>query len=142
MVIEKHKVGRLGEEIANRLLLSKGYSVLDRNYLKKCGELDIIAEKQGKIHFVEVKTITGGVSCENDPDGITSVSREKYASDRFRAEDNVHSAKLARMYKTIQLYQLEKHVSCEKPWQIDVITVILDQNTKKAKVNMIENITI
>jgi Holliday junction resolvase-like predicted endonuclease len=142
-MIEKHQVGRLGEEIACRYLLKQGFSILARNYAKKWGELDIIAEKANVLHFVEVKTLSitlPNVPRETTPDGVNNVPHETFASDQFRPEDNVHQAKLERMNRTIQSYLAEKHVSCEKNWQIDVISVRLDRSGKKAKVDYLPNV--
>lgn len=50
------EVGDRGENIAAFYLEKKGYRILRRNFRIKGGELDIIAEKDGIIAFVEVKT--------------------------------------------------------------------------------------
>ena len=54
----KRKIGDIGENIACMFLVKRGFKVIGRNYLKKWGEIDIIAEKQGILHFVEVKSVT------------------------------------------------------------------------------------
>ena len=54
---QKQKIGDLGEGIACNYLKNKGFKVIDRNYWKPWGEIDIIVKKQGIIHFVEVKTV-------------------------------------------------------------------------------------
>lgn len=128
------KLGNLGEDIASKFLIKRGYSILDRNYLKKCGELDIVAKKANKLHFIEVKS----VSCETIPD----VSHETNQETGFRPEDNVHEWKLQRLSKTIQIYITEKNVSSETEWQFDVITVYIDKKRLISKVNMLENVII
>jgi putative endonuclease len=50
--------GNLGEELAATWLLNNNYSILHRNWRFKHTEVDIIATKQKKLHFVEVKTRT------------------------------------------------------------------------------------
>ena len=55
---EKQKIGRLGEDIAIKYLQNKGFLVIGQNYLKKCGEIDIIAKKDRVLHFIEVKTVS------------------------------------------------------------------------------------
>ena len=52
---EKLKFGKDAEERAARFLESKGYKILKRNYKTKFSEIDIIAEDEGVICFVEVK---------------------------------------------------------------------------------------
>lgn len=50
------KTGHLGEEIAYGFIIEKGYQVLERNWRYKHWEVDIIASKTDKLHFIEVKT--------------------------------------------------------------------------------------
>lgn len=53
----KKSVGAAGENAAAVYLVKKGYKILERNFLGRRFEIDIIAADQnGEIHFVEVKT--------------------------------------------------------------------------------------
>ena len=54
--IYKKLLGRKGELLAEVFLKNNGYKILKRNYVTKFGEADIIAEKNGEINFIEVKT--------------------------------------------------------------------------------------
>jgi putative endonuclease len=49
-------IGQWGEETAARYLESKGYTILRRNFHTAHGEIDIVAEKEAGLIFVEVKT--------------------------------------------------------------------------------------
>lgn len=49
------KKGKIGEEIAVKYLLSKNYTILHRNFSVQTGEIDIVAEENKAIVFVEVK---------------------------------------------------------------------------------------
>ena len=49
------ELGTLGESLAADYLLNHGYHILDRNWRWPKGEIDLIAEKDGEIIFVEVK---------------------------------------------------------------------------------------
>lgn len=131
---EKRKTGNLGEDLACRFLMKHDYNVIERNYLKKCGEIDIIAQKEGKLHFIEVKSVSG--------ETIPSVSHETGDNSSFRPEDNVHAWKLQRLAKTIQIYLIEKNVSDETEWQFDVITVYIDKKKLVSKINMLENVVL
>ena len=53
---EKRKIGDLGEKVIANFLMKKGYQILDRNYNKAYGEIDIVALKDDIVCFVEVKT--------------------------------------------------------------------------------------
>jgi Holliday junction resolvase-like predicted endonuclease len=59
-ITEKRKTGDLGEDVAVMFLMKQGFSIIERNYLRKWGEIDIIAKKAGKLYFVEVKTVSCG----------------------------------------------------------------------------------
>jgi putative endonuclease len=126
-------LGRLGEDIACLFLENKGFSVINRNYRKKWGEIDIIAIKNSEeVHFIEVKS----VSCEIKQ----NVTHEKL--DHYRAEDNLHNNKLKRLSRTIQSYLAEKNVSSETKWFFDVITVAIDKKSKNSRVKFIKDIVI
>lgn len=131
---EKRKIGDIGEGVAVKYLENKGFSVLDRNYLKPWGEIDIIARTAKTLVFIEVKTVS-----REKKDWI---SRENSIGQAFRPEDNVHPAKLQRLYRAIQSYMAEKGIGEEVDWRIDVACVYLDFGLKKAKVDVIENVTL
>lgn len=114
-------VGTLGEDIAGNFLESKGFIVVNRNYSKKWGEIDIVAKKDGVIHFVEVKTVV-----------------DMKDSDQ-RPEENVHERKLKRLERAIQSYISEKKEG-ENEWQLDVVAIFLDLNKKEARVRFTENV--
>ncbi len=52
-------IGRWGEQAAADYLCQHGYTVTGRNVRTPYGEIDLVAEKEGQIVFVEVKTRTG-----------------------------------------------------------------------------------
>ena len=139
---EKQKIGRLGEDIAVRYLENKGFSIIERNYLKKCGEIDIIAKKVGITHFIEVKSVTReniSGSSSSHRTALCSVPRE---TDSYRPEDNLHPYKLKRLARVIQLYLFEKHSNGEPEWAFDAITVQIDTKIKRANVKFLENIVL
>jgi len=127
---EKRKLGDIGENIACDYLVRHGFEIMDRNYLRKWGELDIISKKKGILRFIEVKS----VSCVTLP---TNVIHET----GYRPEENVHPQKLKRLARAIQTYILEKRLD-NMDWQLDIITVKIDQTNRKARVEMLENVII
>lgn len=48
--------GGFGEDLAERYLRARGYSVLEKNFRTPFGEIDLIAERDGCVVFLEVKT--------------------------------------------------------------------------------------
>ena len=68
--MNKRETGNVGEQLTAYYLERSGYTILRRNYAVKGGEIDIIAQKDGIIAFVEVKTrghnaLDSGVSAVN-----------------------------------------------------------------------------
>jgi putative endonuclease len=53
---DKIKTGGLGENLAAEFFVSKGFSVVARNYRWKKGEIDLIVQRDNWLIFVEVKT--------------------------------------------------------------------------------------
>lgn len=47
--------GNIGEDLVVKKLIQEGYQILEKNWIKFKGEIDIIAVKENTIHFIEVK---------------------------------------------------------------------------------------
>ncbi len=118
----KRKIGDIGEGVACRYLEREGYRVVERNYWKPWGEIDIIAEIGGTVHFVEVK----------------SISRATLGA--VRPEENFHPAKMKRLSRVVQSYLLERKIPENKLWQVDLLCVVLNFECKTGKVEHFENI--
>lgn len=123
----RKEVGRIGESVAADFLTRKGFTIIDRNYRKPWGEIDIIAEKAGIVRFVEVKT----VSREN----VHDVTREK---NTYRPEEMVHAAKLSKIARTAELYMNTKRDMRE--YQIDVVGVLLSMTSRRARCRLFEQV--
>ncbi len=127
----RKEVGNKGEELACRFLRRKGFSIIERNFWQKCGEIDIVArDARGVFRFVEVKTVVSEVTLQNRED----VSPE----GSYRPEDNVHPSKLRRLERTIARYLEIRHI--ESDWQCDVVAIRLDLKRKLARASFIENV--
>ncbi len=120
------RTGALGEEIAATFLRRKGYTVVEMNFRRPWGEIDIIAEKGGTIRFVEVKTISAS---------LDTISREM---ESYRPEEQIHAAKLRKIVRTAELYMAGKSDSRE--FQIDAVGVIMDPVRRCARCRLFEQI--
>jgi len=56
--MERKELGKKGEDLALRFLKKNGYRIIERNYVCKMGEMDIIAREKDTLAFIEVKTRT------------------------------------------------------------------------------------
>lgn len=54
--MDKHRKGRLGEDIAKEHLVRQGFNILEHGFRCKLGEVDLVAEKGKELYFIEVKT--------------------------------------------------------------------------------------
>ena len=137
---ETQKIGEIGENVAVRFLVKHNFSILDRNYTKKWGELDIVAEKSEKLYFIEVKSVSRDLPVDKAQTFVPksfNTSDERY---EYRPEDNMHPWKMKRISRTIQTYLLSRNVSEEKEWQVDLLVVYLDIKNKKARVKVVEDL--
>ncbi|PIP22486.1 MAG: YraN family protein [Candidatus Nealsonbacteria bacterium CG_4_10_14_0_2_um_filter_35_20] len=123
------QVGNQGEKIAIDYLKSKGYRILDKNYVFKIpgspskGEIDIIAKKKDVISFVEVKTIT------NIGEGPSSF---------FAPEEKVNFQKRRKISKIAESWLIKKQILLNSKWQIDIIAIEINP-PHKPKISHFEN---
>lgn len=121
-------IGNIGEDIACTWLARRDFLIIDRNYNKKWGEIDIIAAKDGMLQFVEVKSIT------------VKSSGTKGTERGHRPEENVHNFKVRRLKRVIQTYLLEKRHGLDVEFKFHVIVVSMNSQTRRASVKLLENI--
>lgn len=50
------RTGEAGEKLAEKFIRSRGFVILDRNVRTPFGEIDLVAEDNGVLVFLEVKT--------------------------------------------------------------------------------------
>ena len=121
------EVGVMGEKIVSEYLKGKGYNILDRNYSPRWisgplrGEIDIVAQKKDIISFVEVKTLKDNFDRE------------------FSPEQKVDFRKQRKILKTAESWLMEKKIPLDSKWQIDVVSVKINSDSKKAKIRHFPN---
>jgi len=158
ILTNKQKIGQIGENIAVKHLKKLGYKILDRNYRKKWGEIDIIAEKNESnsifrkilnpkkiLHFIEVKSVSRETLSNPKYHNVsieTSQQNKNVSRETIAPEENITSWKKKRLSRAIRTYLLEKRVSYETKWQIDVMAVFVNLKDKKAKIRFTENVVI
>jgi len=113
---ERHETGRIGEDIATIYLQQSGYTIIERNFECKIGEIDIIAKDKNEIVFIEVKTRASALY------GLP--------------KEAVDQTKKKHIYRSAEFYVYIKHLE-NKPIRIDVIEVYKKQG--KFRVNHIKN---
>ena len=96
-------VGSRYEQIAALSLRGQGYRILERNYKRPTGEIDLIAQEGDCLVFIEVKFRSG----------------QRMGSP----EAAVGAAKQRRIYRTAQYYMAEKKISQTQKCRFDVVAV-------------------
>jgi putative endonuclease len=104
--MEKKELGKKGEEVAIRFLKKRGYRIIEKNYVCKMGEMDIIAREKDTLAFIEVKTRT---STEFGPPQLA-----------------VNSSKQRQLSKVALNYLKEKKLEDVKA-RFDVVAILLGQ---------------
>lgn len=94
-------MGNWGETVASQFLQDNNYSILDRNYFTRYGEIDIVSLREDVLVFVEVKT-RSSIAFGMPEESITEKKRE-------------HLINAALLY-------LSEHPEYEE-WEFDLITV-------------------
>ena len=121
------KIGKIGEDLACRFLMKHGFSIFERNYTKKWGEIDIVAQKYKKIYFVEVKSKQA------------DLSNMGIMFETGRPEENMHVWKMQRLRRVVETYLISKRVG-NMEWQFDLLVVYIDIKKRLGRVKAVENI--
>lgn len=116
------KIGISGENAAVSFLEKNGYQIIERNYKKKMGEIDIVGIDDGEYVFIEVK----------------SSKYHPYSS--FSPEFRVGKKKLNSIAGICEIYCLEHKFRSKQSWRVDVISVLLDSNYLPVKIEQFKNI--
>jgi putative endonuclease len=117
--MSKQALGAFGEDVAVQHLEAIGYQILDRNWRVQEGEIDVIAELEGEIVFVEVKART---------------------SDLYGGpEDSITKQKSKRIIRASLAYLLEME-RLESDWRVDLIGIHCTPERELLRVEHYENV--
>ena len=100
-------IGRLGEDAAAEYLLTEGYAIVERNYRYSHREIDIIAENENRLIFVEVKARTdNGRNLERygRPSDAVTKRKQKLLSEAAFFYLRTHEAKKVPRLDVIEVY--------------------------------------
>jgi len=120
MSTPRRKLGDLGEKIAREYLEKQNYKIIDLNWQKQWGEIDIIARENNRkgnknLVFIEVKT------------------RNKLKNRSYGLpEDAVNFFKRKKIIQTARNYLFKKHYPEDTNWRIDVIAIEINEENHRA----------
>jgi putative endonuclease len=112
--------GNKGEDIAAKYLRDHGFKILERNYRIRGGEVDIIAQDDDFLVFVEVKT--------------------RYSHEYGLPVESITPWKIKFLLKTARFY-IQKIEWGEKPYRLDFVGVDFAEDKTNPRIELIENIT-
>ena len=118
MTDPRRALGKLGETLAARELERRGYRIVERNWRCSIGEIDIVAEKDGQLVIVEVRTRRG--------------------DERGTPQQSITPAKQVKLIELAQTY-LQEHDLDNRDWRIDVVAVELSPRGQLLRIDVIEN---
>ncbi len=118
--MERKNLGKLGEDLALKLLKSKGYHILAKNFHSRFGEIDIVAQENSVLVFVEVKTRWS----------------EKFGTP----EEAITPWKIRRIIKAGEYFKLT-HPGLPESLRLDAVVIDLATQGKLKRIDLIKNLT-
>ena len=117
--MKRRDTGILGEQLAADYLSRRDYHIIETNYRCPEGEIDIVAQHEGDLAFIEVKT---------------------RRSRQFGSpEESITPAKMEKLRVTAARY-LQSHDNLPPSWRIDVVVIEMERRGQKiARIEVIEN---
>ncbi|GAC1377796.1 MAG: YraN family protein [Ktedonobacteraceae bacterium] len=111
-------LGRTGERLAAAELVRRGYRIREQNFRCAYGEIDLVAEDEQDIIFVEVKTRRGNAYGLPE-EAVTLRKRQKLVQ--------------------VACYYLDLHACMEQSWRIDVVAVQLSKSGKPEEIRIYQH---
>jgi putative endonuclease len=106
MLTQRTTFGLAAEEAGCQWLAGRGYRILDRNWRRPWGELDIVAEHDGAVVFVEVK----------------ASAKQVEGFDPFL---RAGGRKMHKVQRTAQTWLLQHRYGPDTEWQLDVLSIVM-----------------
>ena len=119
MTDSRKKLGAWGERVAAEKLRASGYAIVAQNWRCAHGEIDIVAQKDGELVFVEVKTRRG--------------------RGHGTPEEAVTPRKARKLFELAQWYCVEEELD-DADWRVDLMAVELDTAGKLLRCEHVPNI--
>lgn len=116
-MLSKIEKGKIGEMIAEEILISKGIKIIERNYRQKFGEIDLIGFEKKSIIFIEVRLKTG------DYFGL--------------AEESITLSKTRKIGKMIEYYISENEIDFD--YRFDVVAIKTEPDFKIFEITWLKN---
>lgn len=133
-------IGKKGELVAETYFKSRGFEIVDKNYRKRSGEVDLICKMANILYFIEVKACVLPFSLDNTNQlGLSSPK-----SLAIRPEDKLNAAKIKKVAKMADLYKLSRGLG-HLEHRLNALTVYLycdGEQVKKVQVKYIPNIQV
>lgn len=113
------KKGEFGENASAEYLAKRGYEILFRNYHSAYGEIDIIAEKENTIAFVEVKTRKAGAV--------------------IKAKEAVSPSKQQKIIRTALTFISENNIKLQPSFDVIEVYTTGEKRLEVSMINHLEN---
>ena len=119
MTSSRVALGDAGERLAERRLVGLGWTIVERKWRVRGGEIDLIALEGDELVFVEVKTRRG--------------------NSQGTAEEAVDERKAARLLALGERYIGEHPEHAERFWRVDVVAITIDRRGAIERVSHLRN---
>ena len=117
-IVDRISLGKKAEEVAARYLQSQGYRIMERNFRCPLGEMDIIAEDNDVLVFIEV--------------------RSKRSSFLGLPQETVTWTKQQRL-RRLASYYLKVKQAWHKKCRFDVLGILFDQENRVMSLDVIKD---
>ena len=111
-------MGILGEQLACDFLGKNGYQIIEKNFRCPGGEVDIVAQQQDTLVFVEVRT--------------------KRSRQFGSPEESITPAKMGKL-RTVAAYYWQSRPNLPESWRIDVVAIQINNRGRALRIELIEN---